>query len=110
MVRLAQTGETFPFKKFNKTISSLTRKQTSIILQLCSGHFPLNYYLFKIKKVASALCQACLASHPEEPAHETIKHYIFECPAYTQARTTFKQKISRNRFNLPGIMSKSENI
>ena len=40
--RLAQMGEPFPFKKFNKNLLKLTRKQSSLVLQICSRHL-INY-------------------------------------------------------------------
>ena len=103
--RLDQFGKNFPFKKFTTNLLKLTQKQTSIILQIRCGHFPLNQYLHKIKKVASNTCQACLAANIDTPSQETIHHFIFTCQAYTTARNILKEKIGQEHFNLPNIMS-----
>ena len=93
--RMAQLGENFPFKKFITNLNKLTHKQTSTILQIRCGHFPLNHYLHKIKKIASNTCQACLLAIDAIPSQETIHHFIFECPAYNTARNTLKDKVSQ---------------
>ena len=61
--RMAQLGENFPFKKFITNINKLTCKQTSTILQIRCGHFPLNHFLHKIKKIPSNTFQACLIAN-----------------------------------------------
>ena len=50
------------------------------MFQLCSGHIPLNVYLFRFKKKESAQCPACGASK------ETPQHFLLECPAYAYER------------------------
>ena len=108
--RMAQLGENFPFKKIVANLNKLTCKQTSTILQIRCGHFPLNHYLYKIKKLASNTCQAHLEANDIIPSQETIHHFIFECPAYNATRNTLIDKIRQVHFNLPDIMSNPDHI
>ena len=102
--RLEQLGEPFPFKKTLKTITNLTRSQTSTILQLRCGHFPLNQYLHKIKKSESNTCQACHDATTNFSQPETITHFLFDCPAYALQRNELAAKIGPQHLNLPDIM------
>ncbi|KAF8264458.1 hypothetical protein EI94DRAFT_1593125, partial [Lactarius quietus] len=52
----------------------------SWLFQLCTGHFPLNVYLFRFKRTENAHCPAC--GHP----NETPQHFILNCPAYAHER------------------------
>lgn len=83
----------------------LTRKQSSIILQLRCGHFPLNNYLHRINKIDSNRCQACAEQLEGISPPETINHFIFDCPAYTVARNELLDKIGEENFFFPNIMA-----
>ena len=103
-LRVSQFGGSFPFGSLLNRLNSLSRQQTSLILQLRCGHFPLNGYLHRIKKVDSDSCEACRGGW-EGPTPETINHFIFDCPAYAEARRELTRKIGRDHFNLPDLMS-----
>jgi hypothetical protein len=45
--RFSRLDPDFPFNSFRKRLFQLTRKQSSIIMQLRTGHIPLNFYLKK---------------------------------------------------------------
>ena len=108
--RLDQFGGTFPFGAFLKKLNSLTRKQSSIILQLRCGHFPLNAYLHKISKVESSRCQACAEHQEDDPPPESINHFLFDSPAHHDAREDLVNKIGRHRFHLSDIMSDTDRM
>ena len=108
--RIAQLGDEFPFTAFLRRLNTLTRNQTSLILQLRCGHFPLNNYLHRINKTDSDRCQACVEAADELPPRETINHFIFDCPAHEEAREELVQKIGRNHFNLPDIMAETNSL
>jgi ribonuclease HI len=103
--RLAQFGDVFPFNAFIDRLNSLTRKQSSTILQIRCGHFPLNTYLHKINKIESNRCQACDADQEGLSPPETINHYVFECEAYNEARNELIEEIGLDQFHFPNIMS-----
>ena len=43
----------FPFNKFQKINNALSRLQASLLMQLQTGHVPLNSYLYHIKKAGT---------------------------------------------------------
>ncbi|KAF8576256.1 hypothetical protein K439DRAFT_1397501, partial [Ramaria rubella] len=62
-----------------KVTSKLSQKQTWLLLQLCTGHVPLNKHLHRIGKTISPHCQHC-------PNKETVHHFLLLCPAHAQHR------------------------
>ena len=69
-----------PSHSFLAETSHMSRAQVSILMQLHTGHVPLNYFLHKISKVESPVYLACQLND------ETDHHYLFKCPgvAYEQ--------------------------
>ncbi|KAF9535946.1 hypothetical protein CPC08DRAFT_652319 [Agrocybe pediades] len=89
------------FKKYSKLTNELTRRQSSILIQICTGHFPLNDYLFKQKLVNSPLCNAC-----NQNQRETLDHLIMDCPTYCTQHITLKKAIARRGLgDLPALLS-----
>jgi ribonuclease HI len=97
-----EIDDNFPFNKYRKLHNGLTRGQASIIMQVRCGHIPLNAYLHRIGKSETRTCQNC--SNGQDEAPETVKHFIFECPAYTEQRRTMEHAIGEEHNNLKGIM------
>ena len=108
--RLTQFGEAFPFNAFSKRLDSLTRKQSSIILQLRCGHIPLNVYLHRINRADSDRCLACYDEEEQVSHPETINHFIFVCSAYSEARNELIDKISLNQFHLSNMMKDTNRL
>ena len=63
----------FPSHSFLAVTSHLSKAQASVLMQLHTGHIPLNYFLHKINKVESPVCPICWL------ADKTIHHYLFNC-------------------------------
>lgn len=74
--RLNKFNDTLPSNRFLKSINELSQSHSSIIIQLRSGHVPLNRYLHRIGKSDSASCEQC------QDGDEMVQHFILECPAY----------------------------
>ena len=108
--RIAQLGEEFPFSAFLLRLSLLTRKQSSLILQIQCGHFPLNAYLHKINKSDSNTCPACLNEQEGRSFVETISHFIFDCEAHVEAREELTDKIGMIHLNLLDIMADTDRM
>ena len=108
--RITQFGGSFPYSAFLKRVYSLTRKQSSLILQIRCGHFPLNAYLYRISKSDTNKCQACVNDQEDIPPVETINHYIFDCPSHTDARNELIDDIGREEFHLSNIMLKANRM
>ena len=66
--------------------SKFTRNASSLLTQICTGHIPLNGYLYKFKRVDSPRCPACGA------AVETVQHFLFTCRSYAYMRWPLEQK------------------
>jgi hypothetical protein len=105
--RLARFGEEFPFTALLKRLSSLTRSQSSQVLQIQCGHFSLNTYLHKINKVESSRCQACYKDRDKDgqPYAKTINHFVFECTAHTAARNKLIHKVGQDNFCFANMLS-----
>ena len=93
--RFTQLDPEFPFNNFRKRLYKLTRKQTSTIMQLRTGHVPLNFYLHRINKTNSDRCTRCQGHEADEQEVETINHFLFICPAHNEARTDIRKKANR---------------
>ncbi|OSD02297.1 hypothetical protein PYCCODRAFT_1356049, partial [Trametes coccinea BRFM310] len=65
-----------PSKKFDELVCALPRRHANLLLQLRTGHIPLQAHLARISKAPSPLCPTC----QEEP--ETVAHYLLRCPTY----------------------------
>jgi hypothetical protein len=85
---MAAIDDSTPSDTFLKLISGskLMHKDSSILTQLCTGHIPLNGYLYKFKRVDNPRCPACGA------AVETVQHFLFTCRSYAYMRWPLEQK------------------
>ena len=108
--RIAQLGGHFPFNSFRKILYTLTRQQASLILQLRSGHFPLNKYLHKINRADTDKCTLCTGNQLVPTTPETINHFLFECQAHAIYRDELIAKIGIQNFHLPNIMKDANRI
>ena len=74
--RLSKINHFFPSNKYRKLTRELSWAQSSIVMQLRSGHTPLNTYLHRISKLDQPTCMHCRTSE------ETVHHYLFNCGAW----------------------------
>ena len=104
--RMGEIDEDFPYNKFRKPsyTSTLSRNQASLMTQIRSSHVPLNSYLNKINRSDTYLCQACLE---EDDLHcrETVKHFLFKCPAYRQEREELVGTIGRSHLSTDRMLA-----
>ena len=95
-----------PSDEFLKILSSLNRRQTSLLTQLRTGHAPLNKHLHTIQKSPTPNCpQPTCAS-----AIEDIHHLIFTCPRYIHARYHLTRYIGRKDFTLSNLLANKDTI
>jgi ribonuclease HI len=80
---------TMPSAAFSKITKNLPRRHTSLLIQLRTGHIALNKYLHKIGKADSPLCPEC------RHTSETVHHYLFRCPAFSEQRKRLEKKLKR---------------
>ena len=108
--RMAQFDISFPFNLFRKNSYRLSRNQASLMLQLRSGHIPLNKYLSKIGKIETDLCEACLDRENDHQYKEMVNHFIFECSAYEEERNNLRRIIKQRHFNFTDMMASTDNM
>jgi hypothetical protein len=66
--------DTFPSNSDRKRQYELSREHASYLIQVKSGHLPLNIYLRRIKKADSKLCQAYLIKQGERGRKDQAFH------------------------------------
>ncbi|KAF8870222.1 hypothetical protein BD779DRAFT_1455804 [Infundibulicybe gibba] len=69
------------------------------MIQLRTGHVPLNQHLHRIKKTDSPLCPNC------EVYEETVKHLMLDCSSYDAARRRLRQKGGAKTRNLHALLT-----
>ena len=79
-LRVAQFGGSFPYSAFLSKLFMLTRNQSSTILQIRCGHFPLNKYLHRLKLQDMDKCQACTNQQEDAQPVESFNHFPPKIP------------------------------
>ncbi|KZT28198.1 hypothetical protein NEOLEDRAFT_1045762, partial [Neolentinus lepideus HHB14362 ss-1] len=82
-----------------KAVSGLRRPQASLIMQLRSGHVPLNAYLNRIGATTSQYCDHC----PGIP--EDVHHFVLQCSKYDQQRFNLRLKLGRTASDLSALLT-----
>ncbi|KAI0308856.1 hypothetical protein OF83DRAFT_1033724, partial [Amylostereum chailletii] len=82
-----------------KLIEPLTRKQTSILTQLRTGHAPLQSHLHSIGKAEHPNCLLCATGR------EDVRHYIMRCPKFHEARRRLRRRIGRAADHLEELLT-----
>jgi hypothetical protein len=102
--KISKIDPSFPFTKYQKAAAKLTRSQTSVIVQLRTGHIGLNKHLARIKKADSPLCPSC------HVAEESVHHFMFECPAYQNERHHLARALGRKASSLKYLLNHEKGI
>ena len=97
--RLRCIDPSLPSNKFTALVDSLPRRHTSALVQLRTGHTPLNHHLARIGKVPSPACARCGA------AYKTVHHYVLMCPAYQKERSILRWKVGSRKMNLSSLLT-----
>ena len=103
-VRLRHIDPTLPSDKFATLVDSLPRRHTSALVQLRTGHAPLNHHLARIGKTPSPACARCGARY------ETVHHYVLICPAYEEERSILRGKVGRRKMNISSLLTDRSTI
>lgn len=89
---------------FQKLTKGFGKIHTSIIVQLRTGHAPLNRHLFKIKKIETPMCPAC------GRYEETVMHYLLQCTAYSRQRHNMRATLKRQTLNMKMLLAQRKNL
>ncbi|KAJ3780189.1 hypothetical protein GGU10DRAFT_279779, partial [Lentinula aff. detonsa] len=76
----------------------LPRKLVTVLIQLRTGHAPLQAHLYKIKKVDTHTCPCC-KRHPE-----TVFHYLIQCRTHCTHQDQLRQQIGQRNMNLAALL------
>ena len=90
---------TLPSNDFLHIASQLRRNQTSLLVQLRTGHIPLNVILHRIKRSDTSECPHC-----KNGIRESIPHYLLSCPRYAGPRRLLQAKLRRDAYSIPFLL------
>lgn len=90
---------------FKETIN-MSRRQTSLIVQLRSSHIPLNLHLHCIHKSKTPSCPHCSLQGRQTP--ELVKHFVMDCPAYAKERHWLRGKLGHLSYSLKDMFTKEK--
>jgi len=80
-----------PSPNFRKMSAKLTRRQASALIQLRTGHVPLQAYLHRFKLSDTPECLTC----GDEP--ETVTHYLMHCRTHERQRRRLRRALGRDQ-------------
>ena len=75
-------------------------RQSSLLMQLRTGHIGLNHHLFRIKHSETPVCPHCRGL-----TVETVKHFLLDCPFYCKGCHMLQLKLRRNAKSLSFLLS-----
>ena len=102
--RLSKINNRLPSQNYLRDTAGLTWAQSSLIMQLRTGHTPLNRHLYRIKRASSPLCPAC--SRADESTH----HYLFKCRAHKHVRHKLQRKLRRKSASIKELLGKPDSM
>lgn len=100
--RLRSIDRTAPSKFFWKLSRDLERRRASVLIQLRTGHAPLNAHLHRINRSDTSLCPRCAEGN------ETVIHLLLHCPAHREARGNLRRNLPYHQFNLRDMLSNAK--
>lgn len=86
----------------------LKRRQSSVLVQLRTGHIALAKYLHRLGKVDNPYCPHCYMRGRQEP--ETVRHFILECPAYARERFHMQRELGRDAISLKSLLGDGKSL
>lgn len=98
-LRLKEIDNNFPCKTYTKICCLLPRHQVSQLIQLHTGHIPLNNYLHKQKLAPTNKCKKCQLQQCK-----TLQHFLFSCLAYQKEWVIMDQTHKNAKHNLKSIL------
>ena len=94
-----------PSDNYMHITSQLSRRQASILIQIRTGHLPLNNVLHRIKRTDTPYCPHCNNRY-----RETTLHFLFFCPHYETARRDMDNATQRIKNPLAFLLGNRKGI
>ncbi|KAF8585859.1 hypothetical protein K439DRAFT_1342494 [Ramaria rubella] len=96
---MLEIDPSLPSEKFLWNTALLSQSNSSLLLQLRTGHIPLNSHLYCIGKSKTMKCPHCPSKQ------EMVYHFLILCLAYKSQRTELKRKLGRGARSLRNLLS-----
>ncbi|KAG2345442.1 hypothetical protein BDR05DRAFT_880659, partial [Suillus weaverae] len=91
-------------RSFIKLTATYPKRLTSLLMNLCTQHVPLNKHLHRLSKSDTPSCPHC---HQTE---ESIHHFLFDCPHYHCEHHTLSVALGWKATSLPYLLMKENTI
>ena len=102
--KMSRIDSSMPSNKYRWVTDELSRAESSIVIQLRTGHAPLNAYLYRITKLDSLTCMHCRAGD------ETVHHYLFDCMSWRNEHWLLGHSLGRASKSLQNLLSTKRGI
>ncbi|QRV96301.1 ribonuclease H-like protein [Ceratobasidium sp. AG-Ba] len=102
--RIRTIDESTPSNAFHKLAQSMPRRHASLLIQLRTGHIPLNAYLYRFGLRESANCPNC------DQRAETVEHFLMRCPAYERERQRRNAAFPASTNSMATLLSSKEAV
>lgn len=101
--RFNRLDKTASVHSYHKPLLDLSRRNSSLIVQLRTRMVGLNAWLFKIHRAESPLCQTC-------HQREDVTHFIFFCSRFTHHRLILRSALGRKATSLGYLLTNEKGI
>jgi ribonuclease HI len=101
--RLQQIDKSTPFRQTHRCVNTLSRRNSSLIVQFRTQKVALNSFLHKIGQHDNGLCETCHT--PED-----VNHFFFFCSRFTHQRELLKSSLGRHSNSLHYLLSSPKGI
>jgi hypothetical protein len=99
---LKKIDDGVPSNQFQKLVADLPRRHASLLMQLRTGHAPLNKHLHCIKSADIPLCPAC------ETSEESVHHFLMLCSAYRTQRDALHRSIPNHAYHIRSLLNSNK--
>ena len=103
-IKFKEIDPSFLSNHFTKLADEYPRKHAALLVQLRTGHIPLNKHLHRISKSPTPLCPSC------EEREESVHHFLLTCPTYARQRATLQAVLGTRAHNLRDLLNGEESI
>ncbi|KIO14581.1 hypothetical protein M404DRAFT_101526, partial [Pisolithus tinctorius Marx 270] len=89
--------------EFCTTFDWLPKRQTSLYIQLRTGHIPLNKHLHRIGRSDTPMCLQCGGT-----SQESVHHYLFQCARYVRECHILQRALGRDATSMAYLLTNSK--
>lgn len=97
--KLHEIDPSGPSPRYQKITNALPRRHASLLIQLRTGHIPLNKHLHGIGKAESPICPGCRGRE------ETVHHFLLTFPTFARQRRPLEKHMGHGARSLKVLLS-----